>query len=111
TQKGIDGIGWRTPDALAEAMRPVALDEFVKHVKIGGASRSFITQKRSQAVHPVICFWWVSLRVLWPSIDFVIFDCAMDIVPLCLFGGLNAAPDAFGLLVHLWVWILPGIAH
>src|SRR2546423_8361209 len=35
----------------------------------------------------------------------------MGMIPLCFFGGLDASFDTFGLLAHLWVWILPGIAH
>ncbi len=28
-----------------------------------------------------------------------------------MLGGLDTAFDAFDLLVHRWVWILPGVAH
>src|SRR5713226_2377346 len=35
----------------------------------------------------------------------------MEIIPLCFFGCLDAPFEAFGLLAHLRVWILPGIAH
>src|SRR5260370_29338141 len=112
TQQRIHGISGWSPDALAEPMRPVALNECAKRAEIPGAARSFASQKRTQPVHSGIYYPIVFWSVAWCfGINFVYIHHSLNIIPLCLLGSTDAALYAFYLLVHSLVWILPGVAH
>src|SRR5260370_8674267 len=84
TQQRIHGISGWSPDALAEPMRPVALNECAKRAEIPGAARSFASQKRTQPVHSGIYYPIVFWSVAWCSgIIFVYIHHSLNIIPLC----------------------------
>src|SRR5258708_24491326 len=111
-QQRIHGVSGRAPDALAEPMRPVALNECAKRAETPRAACSFASQKRNQPVHSGIHHPIVFWSVAWCfGINFVYVHRGLNIIPLCLLGSTDAALYAFYLLVHRLVWILPGVAH
>src|SRR5258708_29532203 len=106
-QQRIHGVSGRAPDALAEPMRPVALNECAKRAEIPRAACSFASQKRTQPVHSGIHHPIVFWSVVWCfGINFVYVHRGLNIIPLGLLGSTYAALYAFYLLVHCLVLIL-----